>query len=83
MKTKYNSSNILYIEIFCHLKQVHNDIILERSNIIHDLVSNEPADCNYGIKIITEVQETNELEINNESFEGSEARAKRRHTNHA
>ena len=27
------------IEMFCHLKQVHNDIILERSKIIHDMVS--------------------------------------------
>ena len=60
------------IEMFCHLKQVHNDVILERSKIIHDLISNKPADCNYRLKIVTEVQETNELEIHNQSFEGSE-----------
>ena len=60
------------IEMFCHLKQVHNDVILEKSKIIHDLISNIDTDNNYGVKIMSEVHETKELKVDNEYFEGSE-----------
>ena len=60
------------IEMFCHLKQAHNDVILEKSKIIHNMVSNKGTDSNYGVKIMSEVHETNELKVDNEYFESSE-----------